>query len=64
MIVKWVQSGSRRCNVEVAEWFPTRAEKQLLLSILHLGKPKLFELAKLQQVDAWLSSQEVDQECK
>jgi len=64
MIVRWALSKSEHCNVEVAEWFPTRAEKQLLLAILHLGKPKLFELAKLQQVDAWLSSQEVDQDCK
>lgn len=57
MIVKWALSGSTHCNVEVAEWFPTRAEKQLLFAILDLGKPKLFELGVLKQVDAWRSSQ-------
>ncbi len=57
MIVKWALSGSRHCNVEVAEWFPTKVEKQLLLAILEMGKPKLFELGMLKQVEAWLSSQ-------
>lgn len=57
MIVKWALSGSRHCNVEVAEWFPTKVDKQLLLATLDKGKPKLFELGMLKQVEAWLSSQ-------
>ncbi|WP_421560352.1 hypothetical protein [Pseudomonas sivasensis] len=57
MIVKWALSGSRHCNVEVAEWFPTKIEKQLLLATLEMGTPRLFELGMLKQVEAWLSSQ-------
>lgn len=57
MIVKWALSGSRHCNVEVAEWFPSKVDKQLLLATLDKGKPELFELGMLKQVEAWLSSQ-------
>lgn len=32
-------------------------KKQLLLATLEMGKPKLFELGMLKQVEAWLSSQ-------
>lgn len=57
MIVKWALSGSRHCNVEVAEWFPTKVDNQLLLATLDKGEPKLFELGMLKQLEAWLSSQ-------
>lgn len=57
MIVKWVLSDSKHCNVEVAEWFPSQAERQLLLAMLYLAKPKLLEQGKLKKMEAWQSSQ-------
>lgn len=57
MVVKWALSDSRHCNIEIAEWFPTREAKLRLPGVLGLGKTKLFELEKLQKVEAWLSSQ-------
>ena len=57
MVVKWVLSDSKHCNVEVAEWFLSSRTKQLLLEILGSGKPKLLDPAKLKKLEAWLSSQ-------
>lgn len=57
MIVKWTLSDSRYCNVEVAEWFPSPEARSHLLGVLDLGKPKLFELDRLQKMEVWLSSQ-------
>ena len=57
MVMKWVLSDSKHCNVEVAEWFPSSKTKQRLLEILDSGKPKLLDPAKLQKIEAWLSSQ-------
>ncbi|MDD0987850.1 hypothetical protein [Pseudomonas shahriarae] len=57
MIVRWALSKSAHCNVEVAEWFPTPEDKQRLLDILDLGKPKLLEMGRLKKMEAWLSSQ-------
>lgn len=55
--VKWALSDSRYCNVEVAEWLPSPEVRSPLLGVLDLGKPKPFELNRLQKVEAWLSSQ-------
>ncbi len=49
MIARWVLSDSNHCNVEVAEWFPSQAERQLLLAMLYLAKPKLLEQGKLKK---------------
>ena len=57
MVMKWVLSDSKHCNVEVAEWFPSSRTKQRLLEILGSGKPKLLDPAKLKKLEAWLSSQ-------
>ena len=45
MIVKWVLSDSKHCNVEVAEWFPSPEDQQRLLKLLELAGPKLLETA-------------------
>lgn len=57
MVMKWVLSDSKHCNVEVAEWFPSSRTKQRLLEILGSGKPKLLDPAELKKLEAWLSSQ-------
>lgn len=57
MVVKWAMSESKHCNVEVAEWFPSSEDRQGLLMLLDLGKPKLLEMGKLQKMEAWLISQ-------
>jgi len=49
MIVRWALSKSEHCNVEVAEWFPSQAEKRRLFAMFDLGAPQLFELGKLQK---------------
>ena len=56
MIVKWTLSVSKHCNVEVAEWFPSPADRQKLLRLLELAKPKLFAMGRLEKMEAWLSS--------
>ena len=56
MVMKWVLSESRHCNVEVAEWFPSPECRQELLMLLDLGKPKLLEMGRLQKMEAWLIS--------
>lgn len=57
MIVKWLLSDSKHCNVEVAEWFPSPADRQKLLRLLDLAKPKLLAVGRLKKLEAWLSSQ-------
>lgn len=57
MVVKWALSASEHCNVEVAEWFPSLGDRQKLLRLLDLGKPKLFEMGRPQKMEAWLISQ-------
>lgn len=42
---------------EVLDWFPSQAERQRLLAMLYLAKPKLFEQGKLKKMEAWQSSQ-------
>ena len=54
MVVKWALSESRHCNVEVAEWFPTEMDRQRLLDLLDIGRPKLCVLRRQEKVDAWL----------
>ena len=56
MVVKWALSESKHCNVEVAEWFPSSEDRQKLLLLLDLGKPKLLEMGRLQKMEAWLIS--------
>ncbi|MEA9990464.1 hypothetical protein QN404_16365 [Pseudomonas sp. RTS1] len=57
MLVKWALSESRHCNVEVADWFPSPGDRQGLVMLLDLGKPKLLEMGRLQKMEAWLSLQ-------
>lgn len=57
MIIKWALSDSTCCNVEIADWFPTHADRQRLFALLSLGKQKLLELGRLQRLEAWLASQ-------
>lgn len=57
MLAKWELSDSRHCDVEVAEWLPSPEATQRLLGVLDLGKPRLSELHRLQEVETWLSSQ-------
>lgn len=57
MVVKWALSESKRCNIELAEWFPSADDKQRLLGLLDTGKSKLQEIGKLEKVELWLSSQ-------
>ncbi|PHN42223.1 hypothetical protein [Pseudomonas sp. ICMP 564] len=56
MIAKWTLSESRHCSVEIAEWFPTEMDRQRLLDLLDIGRPKLRVLSKQEKVDAWLRS--------
>jgi hypothetical protein len=55
MIVKWILSESRHCNVDVDDWFPSPGERERLYKILNAGKPKLLELGRLQKLESWLS---------
>lgn len=57
MIVRWALSESANCNLEVDEWFPSPSEKQQLLKVLDVAKPELFQVGRLQKVEAWLSLQ-------
>jgi hypothetical protein len=57
MILRWALSESKPCNVEVADWFPSATDKQRLLELLDLAKPKLLEVGRLAKMEAWLSSQ-------
>ncbi|MCF8977990.1 MULTISPECIES: hypothetical protein [Pseudomonas] len=57
MVVKWALSESNQCNVEVADWFPSPTDRQRLLELLDLAKPKLLEVGRLAKLEAWLSSQ-------
>jgi len=57
MIVKWALSDSKHCNVEVADWFPSPEDRQKLLGLLEVAKPKLLAMGRLEKMDAWLSSQ-------
>lgn len=57
MVVKWALSDAQCCNVEIADWFPSQAERHRLLSMLDVGRPKLSELGRQQKMDAWLNSQ-------
>ncbi|MBB6158548.1 hypothetical protein HDC30_005806 [Pseudomonas sp. JAI115] len=57
MIVKWALSEAGHCNVEVADWFLSPGDRQGLLMLLDLGKPKLLEMGRLQKMEDWLSSQ-------
>ena len=57
MIVRWALSESIHCRVEVADWFPSPADRQKLLRLLEVAKPKLFALGRLLKMEAWLSSQ-------
>ena len=49
MIARW---GS----VQIAEWFPTEMDRQRLLDLLDIGRPKLCVLSRQEKVDAWLRS--------
>lgn len=57
MIVKWALSDSEHCNVDVADWFPSPEDRQKLLRLLAVAKPKLLAMGRLEKMDAWLSSQ-------
>jgi hypothetical protein len=57
MIVRWALSESIHCNVEFDDWFPSRTERQRLLEILDTGRSKLSEVGRLQNVEAWLRTQ-------
>ncbi|MBV4467396.1 hypothetical protein KVG95_29200 [Pseudomonas sp. SWRI79] len=57
MIIRWALSESLYCNVEVNEWFPAEMDRQRLLDLLEVGRPKLCMLSKQKKVDAWLLSQ-------
>ena len=57
MVMKWVLSDSKHCNVEVADWFPSSETKQRLFEILNSGRLKLLDFDRLKKLEAWLSSQ-------
>jgi hypothetical protein len=57
MIVRWALSESNHCNVEIAEWFLSHEDKQELLKLLDLAKPKLLEVGRLGKMEVWLTSQ-------
>lgn len=57
MVMKWVLSDSKLCNVEVADWFPSSETKQRFFEILNSGRRKLLDPDKLQKMEVWLSSQ-------
>jgi hypothetical protein len=54
MIVRWALSESNHCSVEIDDWFPSPAERERLLEILDTGRSKLYEVGRLQKVEAWL----------
>lgn len=49
MIVKWALSDSKHCNVDVADWFPSPADRQKLLKLLEVAKPKLLAMGRLKK---------------
>lgn len=57
MVIKWALGDTKRCNVEIADWFPSTCERQGLLVMLDLGKPVLLRGGRLQKMEAWLRSQ-------
>ncbi len=57
MIVKWTLSDSKHSNVEMAEWFPSLEDRQMLLTLLETGKQKLLDMGRLQKLEGWISSQ-------
>lgn len=57
MVMKWVLSDSKHCNVEVADWFSSSETKQRLFEILNSGRLKLLDFDRLKKLEAWLSSQ-------
>jgi hypothetical protein len=57
LIIRLALSESQYCNVEVNEWFPAEMDRQRLLDLLEVGRPKLCMLSKQEKVDAWLLSQ-------
>ena len=57
MIVRWAQSESNHCSVEIDDWFSSPVERQRLLEILYTGRSKLSEVGRLQKVEAWLRTQ-------
>ncbi|CRM19634.1 hypothetical protein [Pseudomonas sp. 35 E 8] len=56
MIVKWTLSYSKQSNVEMAEWFPSLEDKQMLFTLLDTGKQKLLDMGRLQKFEGWISS--------
>lgn len=42
---------------ETAEWFLSHEDKQELLKLLYLAKPKLLEVGRLGKMEVWLTSQ-------
>ncbi len=57
MIVKWTLSDSKHSNVEMAEWFPSLEDRQMLFMLLETGKQKLLDMGRLQKLEGWISSQ-------
>lgn len=57
MIVKWAQSESSHCSVEIDDWFPSRVERQRLLEILNTARSQLSKVDRWQKVEAWLRTQ-------
>ncbi|MCK3828231.1 hypothetical protein [Pseudomonas sp. W2Aug9] len=57
MIVKWTLSDSKHSNVEMAEWFPSLEDRQMLFTLLGTGKQKLLDMGRLQKLEGWISSQ-------
>lgn len=57
MIVKWTLSDSKHSNVEMAEWFPSLEDRQMLFTLLETGKQKLLDMGRLQKLEGWISSQ-------
>ncbi len=57
MIVRWALSESIHCNVEIDNWFPSRAERQRLLEILDTARSQLSKVGRWQKVEVWLRTQ-------
>ncbi|MCO7624909.1 hypothetical protein NJC08_00590 [Pseudomonas fluorescens] len=57
IVIKWTLGDSQHCNVEIADWFPSKCERQGLVMMLDLGKPVLLRRGRLQKMEAWLRSQ-------
>lgn len=64
MIVRWALSDSGGCNVEVAEWFPSPEDKQMLLKLLDVGKPMLLELDDSERWKPGLARSNVNTVCR